>query len=102
VAWYGPPARAQKDDPQPVSALDVAAEVPCPVLLLYGGADQSIPVADVEKEAATLKAAGRPVETHIYPGVGHAFFADYRASYREGPAFELWAEVLAFLEQHLR
>src|SRR5262249_30649435 len=50
AAWYGPPARAQKDDPKPVAALDVAAQVPCPVLMLYGAADQGIPVSDVEKE----------------------------------------------------
>jgi carboxymethylenebutenolidase len=101
VAWYGPPARAQKDDPKPVTALDVAAEVPCPVLMLYGAADQGIPVPDVEKEAAALKAAGRTVEMHIYPDGPHGFFADYRPSYREAMAKDAWGKCLAFFKAHL-
>ena len=86
VAWYGGIKRAQKGDQKPVAALDVAAQVPCPVLLLYGGADQGIPLADVDAEEAALKAAGRTVEKHVYPGVGHAFFADYRPSYNADAA----------------
>jgi carboxymethylenebutenolidase len=102
VAWYGPPARAQKDDPKPVTALDVAAEVPCPVLMLYGAADQGIPVPDVEKEAAALKAAGRTVDVHIYPDGPHGFFADYRPSYREAMAKDAWGKCLAFFQKHLK
>jgi carboxymethylenebutenolidase len=102
VAWYGPPARAQKDDPKPVAALDVAAEIPCPVLLLYGAADQGIPVADVEKEAAALRAAGRTVETHIYPDGPHGFLADYRPSYRPEMAKDAWGKCLAFFQKYLK
>ena len=102
VAWYGPPARAQKDDPKPVTALDVASEVPCPVLLLYGAADQGIPVADVEKEAAALKAAGRTVETVIYPDGPHGFLADYRPSYRPEMAKDAWGKCLAFFQKYLK
>jgi carboxymethylenebutenolidase len=102
VAWYGPPARAQKDDPKPVTALDVAAEVPCPVLMLYGAADQGIPVPDVEKEAAALKAAGRTVDVHIYPDGPHGFFADYRPSYREAMAKDAWGKCLTFFQKHLK
>lgn len=102
VAWYGPPARAQKDDPKPVTALDVASEIPCPVLMLYGAADQGIPVPDVEKEAAALKAAGRQVEMHIYPEGPHGFFADYRPSYREAMAKDAWGKCLAFFQKHLK
>jgi carboxymethylenebutenolidase len=102
VAWYGPPARAQKDDPKPVSALDVAAEIPCPVLMLYGAADQGIPVPDVEKEAAALKAAGRTVEVHIYPDGPHGFLADYRPSYRAEMAKDAWGKCLAFFQKYLK
>src|SRR5262249_53979524 len=60
VAWYGPPARAQKDDPKPVAALDVAAEVPCPVLMLYGGGDPGLPPRAAGREDAARQAARRP------------------------------------------
>ncbi|MGH7264558.1 MAG: dienelactone hydrolase family protein [Candidatus Rokuibacteriota bacterium] len=102
VAWYGPPARAQKDDPKPIAPLDVAAEVPCPVLLLYGAADQGIPVADVEKLEAALKAAGRTVEKHVYPGAPHAFHADYRPSYRAEAAKDAWGKCLAWFQTYLK
>jgi carboxymethylenebutenolidase len=101
VAWYGPPARAQKDDPKPVSALDVAAQVPCPVLLLYGAADQGIPLADVDRMEAALKAAGRPVEKHVYPEGPHGFHADYRPTYRAEMAKDGWAKCLAWFKKYL-
>jgi carboxymethylenebutenolidase len=102
VAWYGPPARAQKDDPKPVAPLDVAAQIPCPVLLLYGAADQGIPVADVDKMEAALKAAGRPVEKHVYPDGPHGFHADYRPTYREAMARDAWAKCLAWFQKHVK
>jgi carboxymethylenebutenolidase len=102
VAWYGPPARAQKDDPQPVAPLDVAGQIPCPVLLLYGGADQGIPLADVDKMEAALRAAGRPVEKVVYPDAPHAFHADYRPSYREAAARDGWARCLAWFQRYLK
>jgi len=102
VAWYGPPGRAQKDDPRPVSPFDVVAEIPCPVLLLYGGADQGIPVADVERYEAALRAAGRTVEKHIYPGAPHGFHADYRGSYRPEAAQDAWGRCLAWFHRYLR
>jgi len=102
VAWYGPPARAHKDDPKPVRALDVAGEIPCPVLLLYGGADQGIPVADVDQEEAALKAAGRTVEKRVYPDTPHGFHADYRPSYRPEIAKDAWARCLGWFEKYLK
>ncbi len=102
VSWYGAITRAQKDDPKPVTALDVAAEVPCPVLMLYGGADQGIPVADVEKEAAALKAAGRTVEVHVYPDGPHGFLADYRPSYRPEMAKDAWGKCLGWFQKYLK
>jgi carboxymethylenebutenolidase len=102
VAWYGPPARAQKDDPKPVAPLDVVAQIPCPVLLLYGAADQGIPVADVEKMEAALKAAGRPVEKMVYPDGPHAFHADYRPSYRAEMAKDGWARCTAWFQKYLK
>jgi len=102
VSWYGAPARAHKDDPKPTAVLDVAAQIPCPALLLYGGADPGIPISDVEKLEAALKAAGRPVEKMIYPDTPHGFFADYRPSYRAEAAKDAWGKCLAFFQKHLK
>jgi hypothetical protein len=39
---------------------------------------------------------GKDVTTKIYQDAGHAFLAYYRPSYREKPAFELWADITAY------
>ena len=36
------------------------------------------------------------------PEAGHAFLADYRPSYREGPAQELWGDIRSFFDKHLK
>jgi carboxymethylenebutenolidase len=38
----------------------------------------------------------------VYEGAGHAFFADYRPSYRSEPAALLWERVVPFFADHLR
>jgi len=59
VAWYGRLA-GQATELQPKYPLDVAADLKAPVLGLYGGQDQGIPLADVEKMRAALAAAKSP------------------------------------------
>ena len=59
----------------------------------------------VELEAELKKraqAAGKNVTTKVYDGAGHAFLADYRPTYREGPAFQLWGDILVYFDKHLR
>jgi carboxymethylenebutenolidase len=102
VSWYGAIARALKDEPKPVAPIDVAAEIPCPVLLLYSGVDQGIPVTDVEKMEAALKAAGRPVEKVIYPDAPHGFLADYRPTYRPEAAKDAWGRTLTWFQKYLK
>jgi carboxymethylenebutenolidase len=102
VSWYGALSRGHKDDPAPRSVFDVAAEIRCPTLLLYGGADQAIPIADVDRLEALLKAAGRVVEKHVYPNVGHAFHADYRPSYNAEAARDAWARCLAWFRTYVK
>ncbi len=46
-----------------------------------------------------LKAGGNTKSRiKIYPDAGHAFFADYRPSYRAGPAKDGWKRLNAWLE----
>jgi carboxymethylenebutenolidase len=40
VAWYGPPGQEYKDDPKPVSGFDVAKDITCPFLGLFGEEDK--------------------------------------------------------------
>ena len=97
VAWYGPVARSYF--PGDKSALDVAASIKAPVLGLYGAADEGIPRDTLDRMMAALKAAGNSKsELVVYPDTPHAFHADYRPSYRKGPAEDGWKRAVAWFK----
>ena len=80
----------------------MAAKIRAPVLGLYGGADLGIPAQDVKELESTLKAAGKTAEFVIYPGAPHAFFADYRPSYRADAAKDAWARCVAWFDKYVK
>ncbi len=100
VAWYGRLTAQQPDELHPKHPIDVAASIKAPILGLYGGADQGIPVADVEKMREALKAAGKTAEIIVYPDTPHAFFADYRSSYRKEQAEDGWKRMLEWFRKN--
>lgn len=102
VAWYGQLRPAKTPGIRTVGPLDVAAQINSPVLGLYGEADLGIPVADVNEMEAALKAAGKTAEFVIYPGAPHAFFADYRPSYRDEAAKDAWGRCVAWFNKYLK
>jgi carboxymethylenebutenolidase len=65
----------------------------CPVLILHGEADTTVPVAEAYHLQQVLEKKGVPYEMQIYPGAGHGF--------RD----EVWRDAglrtLSFLQKHL-
>ncbi len=102
VAWYGQIKPEKKPGVRTTGPLDVAGQIKIPVLGLYGGADMGIPVADVKEMEAAIKSNGGTAEFVIYAGAPHAFFADYRPSYRPDAAKDAWNRCLAFFSKHLK
>jgi carboxymethylenebutenolidase len=102
VAWYGAIKPAKTPGIRTIGPLDVAAQIRCPVLGLYGEADQGIPVADVKEMEAALKATGTTAEFIEYPGGPHAFHADYRPSYRPEAAKDAWARCVTWFNKYLK
>lgn len=100
AAWYGRLV-GQGERPFPVN---VADELNCPVLGLYGGKDRGIPVDTVEAMRAALARVGNPTgsEIQVYPDAGHGFLADYREGYDAPAATDAWARTLAWFEANLR
>jgi carboxymethylenebutenolidase len=99
VAWYGPVARSYFAGDK--SVIDRAASIKSPVLGLYGAADGGIPVETLTQLEAALKAAGNTkCEFVVYPDTPHAFYADYRPSYRKAAADDGWAKALAWFKKH--
>ena len=99
AAWYGPLTRPASEL-TPGSPLDLAAKIDVPVLGLYGGADQGIPVEQIQAMQEALKAAGKPSQIIVYPDTPHGFNADYRPSYRPEQAKDAWTRMLAWFKEH--
>jgi carboxymethylenebutenolidase len=102
VPWYGQIKPAATPGVRTAGPLDVAAKITSPVLGLYGEADLGIPMADVKEMEASLKVAGRTAEFVLYPGAPHAFFADYRPSYRAEAARDAWTRCIAWFNKYLK
>jgi len=66
----------------------------CPVLILHGEADQTIPVDEAYQLQKLLEKKGIPYEIKIYPGAGHGFEE------------EVWRDAglrsLQFLQKYLK
>jgi carboxymethylenebutenolidase len=99
VAWYGPLVRTP-DDLHPKNPIDVVKDLKAPVLGLYGGADQGIPVDTIEKMRTALKDAGKTAEIKVYPDTPHGFHADYRPSYRKEQAQDGWKLLLEWFKKN--
>ncbi len=100
TAWYGRLV-GNPSELLPRNPIDLAASMRAPVLGLYGEKDGGIPVDTVDRMKAALatgNAASKAAQFVLYPDTGHAFHADYRPSYRQGPADDGWKRCLAWFK----
>lgn len=101
VAWYGRLV-GQASDLTPRHPVDIAASLKGPVLGLYGAADTGIPLDTVDRMKAVLAAASNPASKAsqfvVYPDAPHAFHADYRPSFRQGPAEDGWKRAVEWFK----
>jgi carboxymethylenebutenolidase len=86
----------------PETDVEVLKALPGPVLGIFGGADQSIPVEEVNAFDAALSEAGIQHEITIYEGQPHAFVHDAQGIKAGGAQAEAWNQMLAFFEKNLK
>lgn len=97
VGFYGRPVGPTRDGtPAPI---DVVDRMSCPLLGLFGGADQAIAPAAVAEFEQALTRANVPHELHTYEGAPHSFFDRRAEEYAEASA-DAWRRMLAFIEQN--
>jgi carboxymethylenebutenolidase len=72
-----------------------------PVLGIFGGADSSIPLAEVAELEANLAAAGVPHTFRVFDGQPHAFVTGMEAIRAGGAPGEAWDLLLSFLAESL-
>ena len=95
VGLYGVLARARFDGR---GVLSQVADIRCPVLGLFGGADEAIPREEVEEFDSALSAAGIEHEIHLYPGAPHSFFDKKQDEFAE-ESEDAWRRILGFLAE---
>lgn len=94
VGFYGDPyGRGPEDERAP---LRLAPSYRCPVLGLFGGADDGIPVEAIERLRQALDEAGVANEMVIYEGAPHSFF-DRSFDRNRDACEDAWRRVLAFI-----
>jgi carboxymethylenebutenolidase len=95
VGFYGRLAGGRAGMP-PV--LDQVGEIRCPVLGLFGGADEAIPTSDVDTFDRLLDEADVEHDVVIYPDAPHSFF-DRKYEEHAGACSDAWRRVISFLEK---
>lgn len=99
VAWYGRLV-GESTTLQPKFPVDIAPYLKAPVLGLYGGADDGIPVSTVEQMRQAIAQGSGNSEIIVYPDAPHAFHADYRPSFRQAAAEDGWQRLQAWFKQN--
>jgi len=92
--WPGGPSR--NDTPAPT---DVVGKFECPVLGIFGGADQGIPIASVQQFRDALAAVPIEHEIVVEPDAPHSFFDRKQAEFQK-QSDDAWARVQLFIEAH--
>ena len=93
---------AETTPARPKAPLDMVGQLHGPLFGVFGEEDQNPPVALEAELKKRAQAAGKDVTTKVYKNAGHAFLADYRPSYREAAAQELWGDIQSFFGKHLK
>jgi carboxymethylenebutenolidase len=94
IGFYGWPVGTNRAGlPAPV---DFAARFTCPVLAIWGGADQGIGPDAVAAFDAALDAAGKVRRTVVYPDAPHSFFDRTAGEHAEASA-DAWRQMLDFM-----
>jgi carboxymethylenebutenolidase len=92
VGFYGGLA----ERPHRPSPIGSAGEASCPVLGLFGGADDHIPQEQIDEYGDALETSGVRHELVSYPGAPHSFFDRSFEQHAEA-CEDAWRRVLGFL-----
>ena len=94
-------APGELNEQQPIPPIDMTESLNCPVMGLFGAQDTSPSPEQTHMIEQELERHGKKFDFHTYEDAGHAFFADYRPSYRQEAAADGWERVFAWFDQYL-
>jgi carboxymethylenebutenolidase len=92
VIYYGSVGDVDRSDLAPIDV---------PILGLFGGEDQNIPVEQVRAFEEMLADLGKDARIHVYQDAGHAFANPSGERYNAEAAADAWDKTTAFLQETL-
>ena len=92
----------QPSDVNPTPPGELAVNLGCPMLGLFGDDDTNPSPGDVARLRGVLEQSGKTFEFVSYPRAGHAFMSDTRESYRPEAAQMAWGRCLEWLSRYLK
>lgn len=100
VGFYGWPLglRRWPDRPKPI---DAVARYGCPVLSIFGGADEGIPQSAVDEFDAACRKAGVKHDVTVYPGAPHSFFDRKQTEFLDAST-DAWRRVQEFVRRNTK
>ena len=100
IGFYGWPLGLKRwpDRPKPI---DAVARYTCPVLSIFGGADEGIPQSAIDEFEAACRKAGVTHDATVYPGAPHSFFDRKQTEFAKD-SDDAWRRVQAFVRRHTK
>ena len=97
IGFYG--FVAQRDASDTKAPVVLAPRYECPVLGLFGGADQHITTDQIRAFGAALDEAAVPNELEVYKDAPHSFFDRTFDRFKDESA-DAWRRMLSFIERN--
>lgn len=101
IAFYGQSIAKGLPDGSD-APIRTAEEIRTPLLLVFGGRDEFITEADIERIRQRLQAAGKHAEIQIYANVGHSFFREGSDTIATREIADAWDRVASFLQKNFK
>lgn len=102
AVFYGGGIKEVRGEGNP-PAIELAANIPCPVIGFFGNDDKNPSPEDVDDYGAALKGAGVEHVFHRYDGAGHAFqWVENPDRYNKPACDDAWDKALAFFNEKLK
>ncbi len=101
AGFYGGGIGPVKDGAGRKTLLDRIGEMQAPIQLWYGSEDGSIAPDEHGRIAEAMSTAGKQFTMTVFPGVGHGFFCEDRASYDKQATDRSWRDTIAFFNEYL-
>jgi carboxymethylenebutenolidase len=96
IGFYGSPMPRQGATVGPIQRID---EFECPVLGLFGGADQGIPRESIDAFDEALTNRHIDHELIVYPNAPHSFFDRKQEEFQQ-ESTDAWQHILSFIAAH--